>query len=65
MVDHFIDLTYLHLIRSTNQEDTLEEKASFERWAATFGVNLKDIMQTMKYLPNNVSDQQLRMSTRL
>ena len=37
MVEHSSDLTYINIMRSTNQEDTLEWKASFEIWTATFG----------------------------
>ena len=41
MADHFIDLTYVQLIRSTIQEDTLSVKSVFEIWDATFGVKIK------------------------
>ena len=41
MGDHFSDLTYMHLVRSTNQEDTLAGKSAFEIWSATFGVKIK------------------------
>ena len=41
MVDHFSDLTHVKLMRSTSQEETLSGKASFERWAATFGVKIE------------------------
>ena len=40
MVEHFIDLTYVRIMRSTIQEDTLAGKAYLERWAATFGVKI-------------------------
>ena len=40
MMDHYSDLTYVQLIRSTIQEETLSLQAAFEIWAATFGVNI-------------------------
>ena len=63
MVNHFSDLTYVNLIGSTIQEDSLVVKFSFQTWAATFLVKIKDIMQTMEYFLNNLSDQKLRMPT--
>ena len=41
MVNHFSDLTYLHLMRITSQEENLAVKSAFERWANTFGVKIK------------------------
>ena len=38
MVDHFSDLTYVHLTRITIQEEILSGKAAFEIWEAIFGV---------------------------
>ena len=40
MVDHFSDLTYVHLMISAGQEETLSIKAAIEIWAATFGVKI-------------------------
>ena len=40
MVNHFGDLTYVHLMRSTSQEENLVGKSSFERWSDTFGVKI-------------------------
>ena len=40
MVDHFIDITYVHLTRSTNQEENLTVKEALEIWAAIFGVKV-------------------------
>ena len=40
MVDHLGDLTYVHLMRITNKEDTLAVKEDFEIWADTFGVKI-------------------------
>ena len=40
MVDHFSDLTYVHLMISTIQEENLLGKPAFELWAATFGVKI-------------------------
>ena len=37
-VDHFSDLTYVHHMIITRQEETLIGKAFFEIWAATFGI---------------------------
>lgn len=39
-VDHFSDLTYVHLQQSTSAKHTLEAKAAFEAYARTFGVNI-------------------------
>ena len=41
MVDHFSDLTYVPLMRSTSQEENLAGKPAFERWADTFIVKIK------------------------
>ena len=41
MVDHFSDLTYVHLMISTSQEENLAVKSAFERWADTFVVKIK------------------------
>ena len=40
MVEHFRDLTYVHLMRSTIQGDILTVKTAFEILSATFGVKL-------------------------
>jgi hypothetical protein len=39
-VDHFSDLTYVYLQRSTDGDDTLEAKREFERYARSCGVNV-------------------------
>ena len=41
MVDHFSELTYVNLTIRTSQKETLSGKQAFERWAATFGANIK------------------------
>ena len=41
IVENFIDLNHVHLIRSTRQEETLEVKPSFEIWSDTFAVKTK------------------------
>ena len=41
MADHYIDLTYVHLMIITIQEGTLALKSAFEIWYATFGVKIK------------------------
>ena len=62
MVDLFIDLMYVQLIRITIQEEALSVKSAFKIWDATFVVKIK--IQHGDFL-NNLSDQQLRMSARL
>ena len=56
IVDHFSDITYLHLTIIIIQEKTLAVKSDFERMAATFGVNIN------RYHKYNVrfSEQPLR-----
>ena len=39
-VDHHSGLSYVHLQRSTNAEETLTAKVAFEAWANTFGVKI-------------------------
>jgi hypothetical protein len=39
-VDHFSDLTFVHLQRSTDGDDTLEAKREFERYARSCGVKI-------------------------
>ena len=63
MVDHCSDLTYLHLIIRTSQEEKLVVKLSFGRWATTFGVKVH-IYHANNYFLNNPSDHQLRIPTR-
>ena len=41
MVDLFSNLTYVYLVISTSQEDTLAGKSAFERWADIFGIKIK------------------------
>jgi Reverse transcriptase (RNA-dependent DNA polymerase) len=40
-VDHFSDITFVHLQKSTNAEETIEAKEAFERWASSHGVNIR------------------------
>ena len=40
-MDHFSDLNYVHLMRSTTQDENLAVKSAFEIWAAPFGVKVK------------------------
>jgi len=40
-VDHHSALSYVHLQKSTNTEETLEAKVAFERYAAKSGVTIK------------------------
>ena len=65
MLDHFSDLTYVHLMRGTIHEDILAVKSAFERWTATFGIKIKRYHAEVKYFLNNISDHQLRIPNRL
>ncbi|KAI2514132.1 hypothetical protein MHU86_25 [Fragilaria crotonensis] len=40
-VDHFSGLSYIHLQKSTNADETLEAKLAFERYASKFNVKIK------------------------
>ena len=40
MVDRFSDLTDVRITRSTSQDEIIEVKVAFERWAAKFGVKI-------------------------
>lgn len=40
-VDHFSGLSYIHLQKSTNADETLEAKLAFERYASKFQVQVK------------------------
>ena len=40
-VDHFMRLSYIHLQKSTNTQETLTAKAAFEAWANTLGVKIR------------------------
>ena len=40
IVNHFSDLNYVQLMRSTIQEENLSVKAAFKTWAAIFGVKI-------------------------
>jgi hypothetical protein len=40
-VDHFSGLSYIHLQKSTNAEETLEAKVAFERFASKVNVKVK------------------------
>jgi hypothetical protein len=39
--DHYSDVTYVHLQKSTNAQETLEAKQAFERWANQHSVKIK------------------------
>jgi hypothetical protein len=41
LVDHFSGLSYIHLQKSTNADETLEAKMAFERYASKFNVKMK------------------------
>jgi hypothetical protein len=38
--DHYSDVTYVHLEKSTNAQETLEAKQAFERWANQHSVKI-------------------------
>jgi hypothetical protein len=40
-VDHFSGLSYIHLQKSTNAEETVEAKIAFERFASKVNVTIK------------------------
>jgi hypothetical protein len=40
-VDHFSGLSYIHLQKSTNAEETVEAKIAFERFAIKINVTIK------------------------
>ncbi len=40
-VDHFSDLTYVHMSQSDTSEETVEAKEAFERFASTHGVTIE------------------------
>ncbi len=40
-VDHFSDLTYVHVSQSDTSEETVEAKEAFERFASTHGVTIE------------------------
>ena len=41
IVDHFSDVVYAHLMRSTSQEETLAVKPVLKWWEAMFGFQIK------------------------
>ena len=41
MADRFSDVSYVHIMRRTSQEETFSEKSAFEIWSATFIVKIK------------------------
>ena len=49
MVDHFGDLTYVHLIIITSQEETLSGNQPFKDRLPHLDLELKDIIQKMGY----------------
>jgi hypothetical protein len=40
-INHFSDVTYVHLQKSTNAKETLEAKELFERWCHAHDVRVK------------------------
>jgi hypothetical protein len=39
-VDHYSDVTYIHLQKPTKAEETIEAKEAFERWAGSHNVKI-------------------------
>ena len=64
MVDHFSDLTYVHLVKRTIQEEKLSGNQPLKYGLPHSELKLIDIMQTMEDFLNNFSYQQLRIPTR-
>ena len=63
MVDHFSDLTYVHLMISTTQEENKAGKIAFGTWDYTFGVKLNIYHAGNGQFLNSLPDQQARMPT--
>ena len=40
-VDHYSNMTFVHLQKSLNSEETIRSKQAFERWSASCGVTIK------------------------
>jgi Reverse transcriptase (RNA-dependent DNA polymerase) len=40
-VDHYSDITFVHLQQSTKANETIEAKEAFERWSLSHGVKIK------------------------
>ena len=64
MADHLSDITYVHLMISTIQEETLAGKSDFEIWAATFGVKINRYHADNVIFSEKHSDQHFRIPTR-
>ena len=60
-----LELFYMHLMRSTIQEETLVVKADFKDGLPNFEIKLKCIIHTMEDFLNILSDHQLMIPTRL
>ena len=65
MVNHFSDLTYVQLMRSTIHEENLAGKSAFEIWADTFEVKIKIYHIDNGRFPKNNSYQRLIIPTRI
>ena len=46
-VDHYTDFTYVHLMKDTTAESTLEAKNAYESLMKSYGHDVENIMQTM------------------
>ena len=64
MVDHFIDLAYLHLMKIEIQDDKLAVNQPLKYGLPNLDLESIDIMQTMEYFMNSLSYQQLSMPIR-
>ena len=40
-VDHYIGLSYVHVQKSTNSEETVLAKKTYETWCLTYGVTVR------------------------
>ena len=57
MVEKFSDLNYVHQIRSTNQEDNLSGNMPLKYGLTHLVFKLTDIIHTVEYFLNSLSDQ--------
>ena len=64
MVDHFSDITYVHLMISKSQEKALSENTFLKDRQPYLELKFVHIIQAMVDLLNIVSDKQFRVPTR-
>ena len=64
MVDHFSELTYVLLTRSTLQEETYKENQPLKYGIPDLELKFTYTMNKIEYFLNNLSDQQLWIPTK-